>query len=54
MVTFQGQEYMACWAPIPDAVVIVDEDGDGGFLPLSGSNRLGDQSCAAISSADVR
>jgi hypothetical protein len=35
-VSFEGRALQACWVPSDGAVLIIDSEGDGGVVPLSG------------------
>lgn len=35
VVTFQGRSLAACWAMTDGKVAILDEDGDGAYIPVT-------------------
>lgn len=39
-ILFQGRKIQACWALVDDKVVIVDEEGDGGFIDPAAFRKL--------------
>lgn len=39
-VSFEGRSLQACWVPYQGAVALVDEDGDGGILPVEAFQKV--------------
>lgn len=39
-VSFEGVSLQACWVPAQGGVLIIDQDGDGGMIPLEALQKV--------------